>query len=100
MSNGPFAGGKICATGEYAGAGQQRKYPLHRSVPITFASIDGVDWFTVRAVGIAAKIKFKKANRGKNMMRSFVVSNHDNDAKRVPAVDDASPSLQASLLAV
>jgi hypothetical protein len=36
--------------------------------------------------GIAAKIKFKKANSGKNMMRSFGVSNRDNGHKRVPAV--------------
>jgi hypothetical protein len=36
--------------------------------------------------GIAAKIKFKKANRGKNMMRSFGVSNHDKGPKAVPAV--------------
>jgi hypothetical protein len=50
--------------------------------------------------GIAAKIKFKKANRGKNMMRSFGVLNHDNGPKGVPVVDDASASLQASLLAV
>jgi hypothetical protein len=27
--------------------------------------------------GIADKIKFKKANRGKNMMRSFDGSNHE-----------------------
>jgi hypothetical protein len=52
--------------------------------------------------GIAAKIKFKKANRGKNMMRSFVVSNHDSAVlpRELLLFDDAKPSLQASLLAV
>jgi hypothetical protein len=51
--------------------------------------------------GIAAKIKFKKANRGKNMMRNFEVSNHERADTELPMrLGDARASLQASLLAV
>ena len=51
--------------------------------------------------GIAAKIKFKKANRGKNMMRSFDVSNLERADTELPMqLDDARASLQASLLEV
>ena len=49
--------------------------------------------------GIAAKIKFKKANRGKNMMLSVDVSNHER-ADAPTLLDGARASLQASLLEV
>lgn len=52
-------------------------------------------------LGMAAKIKFKKANRGKNMMRNVDVSNLERADTELPMqLDDARASLQASLLEV
>ena len=50
---------------------------------------------------MAGKIKFKKANRGKNMMRNVDVSNLERADTELPMqLDDARASLQASLLEV